>query len=93
MDRIAAGTLCALIVYFAYHAFAGEAGLGVYADMQTDLADKQKTLADLEAEIARLETDIARLTPETADPDYIEALAREKLAFVFPEELVMTDQP
>ncbi|MEO0754762.1 MAG: septum formation initiator family protein [Pseudomonadota bacterium] len=91
MDRIAAGTLCTLIVYFAYHAFAGEAGLGEYADMQTELAEKQATLAALQSEILRLETDIRRLTPETADPDHIEALAREKLAFVFPDELVLVE--
>ncbi len=93
MDKFAAGTLCLLIMYFAYHAFAGEAGLGEYADMQTELADRKKTLRALEAEIARLEADIRHLRPETADPDVIEALARERLAFVFPDELVLVTSP
>lgn len=93
MDKLAAGTMCLLIMYFAYHAFAGEAGLGEYADMQTELAEKRKALKALETEIARLEADIGRLRPETADPDYIEALARERLAFVFPDELVLTEAP
>ncbi|MEM0987139.1 MAG: septum formation initiator family protein [Pseudomonadota bacterium] len=91
MDKLAAGTLCLLICYFAYHAFAGEVGLGEYADMQVELAEKRKVLAGLEAEIAQLEADIVRLKPETADPDYIEALAREKLAFVFPGELILAE--
>ncbi|MEM7768367.1 MAG: septum formation initiator family protein [Pseudomonadota bacterium] len=92
MDKFAAGTLCLLISYFAYHAFAGDAGLGEYADMQTELAEKRKVLKGLEREVARLEADIARLTPETADPNYIETLARQKLAFVFPDELVLTSE-
>ena len=91
MDRIAAGSLCCLILYFAYHAFAGEAGLGAYADKQTILAEREAELAALEAEIERLEADILRVSPETIDPDYVEALARERLAYVFPNEYVIVD--
>jgi len=43
----------------------------------------------IDAEIERLKTDIRRLTPGSVDPDYVEALARDKLAFVYPGEIVL----
>ncbi len=88
-SRSTAFGLAALILYFAYHALAGEAGLGRWSDLQAELAAKSARLADLEAEIARQERDIARLTPETADPDLIEALARERLAYAYPDEWIV----
>lgn len=77
------------MLYFAYHAFAGEQGLGSWTDSQIRLQDKNAELSALEAEIAVLRTDISRLTPGSVDPDYVEALAREKLAFVYPNEVVL----
>ena len=88
-SRLAAFGLAALMLYFAFHAFAGETGLGHWSDMQARLAEKRAELETLEAEIAALERDIERLTPGSVDPDYIERLAREKLAFVYPGEFIM----
>ncbi len=90
-SRIAGFALSALILYFAYNAFAGEKGLGHWSDMQSDIVAKQAELEDINAEIARLERDIARLTPGTVDPDYVEALARAKLAFVYPDEIILLE--
>ncbi len=90
-SRFAALALTALLLYFAYHAFAGEAGLGRWSDLQADIAVKQARLGELRAEIARLQADIARLTPGQVDPGYIEALAREQLAYVYPGELILAD--
>ena len=91
MSKLAAGAMCALVLYFAYHAFAGDSGLGRYSDMQRELKAKQSELNSIETEIAALEDQIRRLTPGTEDPAFIERLAREKLAFVYPGELVMID--
>ena len=88
-SRLAAFGLAALMLYFAFHAFAGETGLGHWSDMQARLAEKRAELETLEAEIAALERDIERLTPGSVDSDYIERLAREKLAFVYPGEFIM----
>lgn len=77
------------MLYFAFHAFAGETGLGTWSDMQADLAEKRATLELLNRDIALLEADIARLTPGSVDPDYVEVLARERLAFVYPNELIL----
>ena len=91
-SRWAAGTLSLAVMYFAYHALAGEQGLGKWTDMQSRLAAKEKVLAVLEAENAALQKDIARLTPGRVDPDLVEVLARRDLGFVYPGELVLTDQ-
>lgn len=89
-SRLAGGILSALILYFAIHAFAGDQGLGEWSDMQVRVSQLEAELATVEAEIEALERDIARLTPGTIDSDFVEALAREKLAFVRPDEIIIT---
>jgi len=88
-SRLEALGLCLVVLYFAYHAFAGEQGIGRWTDAQTKLQDRKEQLAQLNGEIDRLRTDIHRLTPGSVDPDFVEALAREKLAFVYPDEVVL----
>ncbi len=89
VTRLQALGLSLLVLYFAFHAFAGEKGLGRWTDSQIELEEKQRELAKVEAEIARLKVDIRRLTPGSMDADYVEALARDKLAFVYPGEIVL----
>ena len=91
-SKWAAGAMSLTIAYFAYHAFAGEQGLGQWTDKQTQLADKKAELAELEAKNAALQKDIARLTPGQIDPDLVEYLARRDLGFVYPGELVLVDR-
>ncbi|MEE2929729.1 MAG: septum formation initiator family protein [Pseudomonadota bacterium] len=91
-SKWAAGAMSLTIAYFAYHAFAGEQGLGTWTDKQVELAKKQAQLAMLEAENAALQKDIARLTPGQIDPDLVEYLARRDLGFVYPGELVLVDR-
>ncbi|KJS25224.1 MAG: hypothetical protein VR75_11980 [Hyphomonadaceae bacterium BRH_c29] len=88
-SRLEALGLCLVILYFAYHAFAGEKGLGRWTDAQIELQDRKAELATVNGEIERLQTDIRRLTPGSVDPDYVEALARQKLAFVYPDEVIL----
>ena len=92
ISRWAAGVLTLTVLYFAYHAFAGEQGLGSWSDMQAEISDKKKVLRALEQENAALQKDIAMLSPQTADPDLIETLARSELGFVYPEELILIDR-
>ena len=72
-------------------AFAGESGLGRWSDMQVEISKKETILSELEKEISHLKRDISRLTPGSIDPDFMEELAREKLAFVYPGELILID--
>lgn len=89
VSRLQALGLSLLVLYFAYHAFAGEKGLGRWTDSQIELETRERELASMQAEIMRLKTDIRRLTPGSVDADYVEALARDKLAFVYPGEIVL----
>ncbi len=88
-SRLEALGLCLVILYFAYHAFAGEKGLGRWTDAQIELQDRKAELAQINGVIEHLRSDIRRLTPGSVDPDYVEALARQKLAFVYPDEVVL----
>lgn len=90
-SRVAGFALSLLVMYFAYHAFAGESGLGKWSDMQTEIAEKEAELTSLETELAHIKRDIARLTPGQIDPDFVEELARKKLAFVYPGEIILID--
>jgi len=90
-SRLAGFGLSLLVLYFAYHAFAGETGLGRWSDMQVEIEAKQAKLEAVTAEVERMKRDIARLTPGSVDPDFVEALAREKLSFVYPGEIILID--
>lgn len=90
-SRLAGFGLSLLILYFAYHAFAGESGLGKWSDMQAEITEKQQILEELEAEIGHLRRDILRLTPGSIDPDLMEELARKKLAFAYPDEIILIE--
>ena len=89
-SKLAGFILSALIVYFAIHTFAGEQGLSEWSDKQFRVAELEAELVSVQGEIERLKADIIRLTPGTVDPDFVEALAREKLAFVHPNEIIFT---
>lgn len=89
VSRLQALGLSLLVLYFAYHAFAGEKGLGRWTDSQIELEARQRELAAAQADIERLRFDIRRLTRGAEDADYMEALARDKLAFVYPGEIVL----
>lgn len=87
-----AGAMTLTIAYFAYHALAGEQGLGTWTDKQILLAEKKAELEALQAKNAALQKDIARLTPGQVDPDLVEYLARRDLGFVYAGELVLVDR-
>jgi len=91
-SKWAASALSLTVAYFAYHAFAGEQGLGTWTDKQGELAEKRTVLAQLESKNVALQKDIARLTPGQVDPDLVEYLARRDLGFVYPGELVLVDR-
>ena len=90
-SKWAGAIMTLLVAYFAYHAFAGEQGLGSWTDKQAELVDKQAQLTALKAQNAALQNDIDRLTPGQVDPDLVEYLARRELGFVYKDELILID--
>ena len=90
-SKWAAGLLTLAVAYFAYHALAGEQGLGRWSDMQAELAEKEARLAGLKQENALLEDQIERLTPGQVDADLVEYLARRELGLVYEYELILIE--
>lgn len=87
--RLGFGALCALILYFAFSAFAGEQGLGRWREMQQTTSKLEATLAELEAHRDRLQARVDGLDPDNPDPDLVAAIAREKLGFLYPDEVTL----
>ena len=87
--RLALAALSALILYFAFHAFAGEQGLGAWSDLQSEISDLKTEKARLETLSETLRQDIARLDPVSPDEEFVELLARKRLGYVRPGEWVV----
>ncbi|MEQ1608011.1 MAG: septum formation initiator family protein [Hyphomonadaceae bacterium] len=83
------GAIGALILYFSYHALAGEQGLAAWTELQNKEARLTADIERLKAEKATLEASLVRLRDRTMDLDYVEEIARTKLSFVRPDELLV----
>ena len=88
------GVLFALNGYVAFHALTGEHGYFSHRELRAQIADATGELAETRAERLSLEARRARLDADpqagTFDVDYLEELAREKLHFAHPDEVVVT---
>lgn len=81
--------LVGVIVYFSYHALAGEQGLAHWTRLQAQEDDLKVQLAKIQADRDALKVSIARLKDDTLDLDYVEELARVKLSYARPDELLV----
>lgn len=83
------GAIGALILYFSYHALAGDQGLAAWTELQNEEADLKVKIDQLKADKALLEASLERLRDTSLDLDYVEEIARTKLSFVRPDELLV----
>ena len=83
------GAIGALILYFSYHALAGDQGLARWTDLQGKQTDLEAQIVQLKAERAELEALLVRLRDPTLDLDYVEEIARTKLSYVRPDEVLV----
>lgn len=81
--------LGAVILYFSYHALAGEQGLAAWTRLQEEERELTARLEEITRERDALEASLARLRDETLDVDYIEELARTKLSYARPDEVLV----
>jgi cell division protein FtsB len=79
----------AVILYFSYHALAGEQGLAAWTRLQEEERELAARLAEITLERDALEASLSRLRDETLDVDYIEELARTKLSYARPDEVLV----
>ena len=83
------GAIGALILYFSYHALAGEQGLARWAQLQNDETRLESDIVRLKAERDVLEASLVRLRDKSLDLDYVEEIARTKLSYVRPDEVLV----
>lgn len=89
MSRLAGALLSILLVYFGYHALAGEQGLNEWRQMQLEANKLEAELASVEADIARLETMVERLASSNIDEDYVEELIHDRLIYAHSNEFML----
>jgi cell division protein FtsB len=78
------------ILYFSYHALAGDQGLRAWTELQKQETLLKADLLALELQRAELEASLARLRDDTLDLDYVDELARTKLSYVRADEVIVT---
>ena len=83
------GAIGALILYFSYWALAGDQGLARWTRLQGDQEQLETKLVELKAERDVLEVSLVRLRDGTLDLDYVEEIARTKLSYVRPDEVLV----
>ena len=83
-----AGTVVAvgLALLLTWHVINGKHGLSVWHQKRAEDQQLQREIKDLEQENARLRERIERLR---SDPDAIEIVAREKLHYAKPNEVIV----
>lgn len=84
------GALGAVILYFSYHALAGEQGLASWAELQGEEERLKLELAALEQQRDAMSASLDRLRDDTLDTDYLEEVARTKLSYVRSDELIIS---
>jgi len=84
-----AGTVIviALAVAMTIHVIQGQHGLSVWFQMRSEERDLQKEIGDLQKENEQLRKQIGHLQ---SDPDAIARVAREKLHYARPDEVIYT---
>ncbi len=80
----------ALMIYFCYHALAGEQGLAAWAELRKEEELLEKQVVDLENRRDSIETALVRLRDRTMDLDYVEEIARTQLSYVRPDEILVS---
>jgi cell division protein FtsB len=81
--------LALAIMYFSYHALAGDQGLAQWTRLQAEQKVLQAKIDALRGEREVLQRHVARLRDESLDLDYIEELARTKLSYARRDEMLV----
>ena len=83
------GVIVTLILYFSYWALAGDQGLARWTKLQNDEQKLTQQIADLKTQRDTLKASLMKLRDGTLDLDYVEEIARTKMSYVRPDELLV----
>ena len=87
-DLVVTLVCCALLGYFAWHAFEGPRGFPYRDGLRLEVAELAAKHEALHAERLRLEDKVTLLRPESIDPDLLDELARGTLELAKPTDVV-----
>jgi cell division protein FtsB len=87
-DFIVSFVCCALLGYFAWHAYTGPGGYPYQERLERQVAELQAKFDDLQRDRIQFEHRVRLLRPETIDPDMLDEFARRKLEMVNPGDIV-----
>jgi cell division protein FtsB len=87
-DFIVTLVCCALLGYFAWHAWEGPRGYPYKAGLEAKLSERAIRHERLHAERRKLEDKVVLLRPESIDPDLLDELARGNLELAKPTDVV-----
>lgn len=80
----------ALLLYFCYHALAGEQGLAAWAELQKEEEALETEIAELQTRRDTIKASLARLQDRSLDLDFVEEIARTQLSYVRPDEVLVS---
>ena len=88
-DFVVTCVCCALLGYFAWHAWKGPRGYPYEEKLQQRVAMLEKKFEDRQQARVRLEHKVGLLRPESLDPDLLGELARGELQMTESSDLVV----
>ena len=80
---------CALLGYFAWHAWKGPRGYPYQEGLEAKVATLTQKYEAQKSQKEQLERKVALLRPESIDPDMLDEMARKSLDLARPNELVV----
>jgi cell division protein FtsB len=84
---------CGLAVYFVYHAIEGSRGWLAFNELGLELQQAERDLDRLTAERVALAARIQGLSDQSLDPDLLDELARRRLSFAAPADVIILLEP
>ena len=79
---------CALLGYFAWHAFKGPRGYPYQQKLEQQQAMLQQKFETLREQRIRKDNKVALLRPESIDPDLLDEMARRSLEMARPGDVI-----
>ena len=92
-DLIVTCVCCAMLGYFAWHAWQGPRGYRYQDGLQMTLAQLNAKFEVVQQQRVRMEHTVGLLRPESIDPDILDELARSQLQMAKPGDLVIYTSP
>jgi cell division protein FtsB len=83
----------AVLGYLGYHVLQGPNSLKAYAGYAAELEQLEVQARQIKLQRVQLENQVRLLQPNAVDPDLLDELARKKLNYISPDELVLPMVP